>query len=127
MIGILGEISAADFWMLGFTGVMSLATLGAMVVMIVALNKKQQVQLQTPVNVQTVESYVSKAEFQHHATGVSHEIHQIREILRMEIPEMERRIAQSGELRISKLHDRINEVLVEVSRLGRNQIQERRR
>ena len=117
MIGLMGEISPVDEWMIGFTGVMSLATLGAMVVMIVALNKKQQVQVQTPLDVHTVESFVSKAEFLQHASGVTHEIHQIREILRMEIPEMERRIAQSGEQRVSKLHDRINDVLAEVSRL----------
>ena len=30
---------------------------------------------------------------------------------------MERRISESGENRVTKLHDRINEVLAEVSRL----------
>jgi len=114
---MLCQISVVDEWMIGFTGIMSLATLGAMVVMIVALNKKQQVQVQTPLDVQAVESFVSKADFQQHAAGVAHEIHQIREILRQEIPGMERRIAESGEQRVAKLHDRINDVLAEVSRL----------
>lgn len=117
MYYMLCEISVVDQWMLGFTGVMSLATLGAMVVMIVALNKKQQVQVETPLDVQNVESFVCKADFQQHAAGVAREIHEIREILRMEIPEMERRIAESGEQRAGKLHERINDVLAEVARL----------
>ena len=111
------EISTVDQWMIGFTGLMAMATFGALVVMIVALNKKQQVQVETPLDVHTVESFVSKAEFNHFVNSATHEIHQIREILRMEIPGMERRIAESGEHRVTKLHDRINDVLAEVSRL----------
>ena len=113
--------------MLGFTGLMSVATLGAMVVMIVALNKQQQVRVETPLDVRSVESFVSATEFHQHAAGVAREIQEIREILRREIPEMERRIAQSGEQRVTKLHDRINDVLAEVSRLRGPQIRERRR
>jgi hypothetical protein len=117
MFYLLADISTVDQWMIGFTGLMALATFGALVVMIVALNKKQQVQVETPLDVQAVESFISKAEFNHYVTSATHEIHQIREILRMEIPEMERRISESGEHRVTKLHDRINEVLAEVSRL----------
>ena len=113
--------------MLGFTGLMSVATLGAMVVMIVALNKQQQVRVETPLDVRAVESFVSTTEFHQHAAAVAREIQEIREILRREIPEMERRIAQSGEQRVTKLHDRINDVLAKVSRLSGPQIRERRR
>ena len=112
--------------MLGFTGVMSLATLGAFVVMIVALNRKQQVRVDTPLDVRGVEHFVSTTDFQQHVAGVGREIHEIREILRREIPELERRIAQSGEQRVTKLHDRINDVLAEVSRLDGNQRRGRR-
>jgi hypothetical protein len=118
---LLCEINVVDQWMLAFTGLMSVATLGAMVVMIVALNKQQQVRVETPLDVRAVESFVSTTEFQQHAAGVAREIHEIREILRREIPEMERRIAQSGEQRVTKLHDRINDVLAEVSRLRSEQ------
>jgi hypothetical protein len=118
---LLSEISPVDQWMIGFTGVMSLATLGALVVMIVALNKKQQVRVESPLDVRGVEHFVSTTEFQQHAAGVAREIHEIREILRREIPELERRIAQSGEQRVTKLHDRINDVLAEVARLAGRQ------
>ncbi|MEI8289816.1 MAG: hypothetical protein WCH99_10110 [Verrucomicrobiota bacterium] len=42
---------------------------------------------------------------------------ELREVLRKELPEMERRIAMSGEGRVEKIHGRINEVLAEVSKL----------
>lgn len=103
--------------MIGFTGLMALASFGGFIVMIVALNRKQQVEVETPLDVQAVESFVSKTEFNHHVASTTLEIHQVREILRMEIPGMERRLSDSGEQRINKLHDRINEVLAEVSRL----------
>ena len=111
------QISTVDLWMIAFTGLMSLATFGAMVVMIVALNKKQEVRVEAPLEVQGVESFVSKPDFNRHAAGVTREIHDIREILRREIPEMERRIAESAEARVARLHERLNDVLAEVSRL----------
>jgi hypothetical protein len=114
---MFAEISTVDQWMIGFTGLMALATFGALVVMIVALNKKQQVRVETPLDVQTVESFVSKAEFNQFVAAATSDIHQIREILRQEIPALERRISESGEHRVTKLHDRINQVLAEVSRL----------
>jgi hypothetical protein len=114
---MLAELSTVDLWMLGFTGLMAVATFGALVVMIVALNKKQQVQVETPLDVHTIESCVSKAEFNHYVASATGDIHQIREILRQEIPALERRLSESGEHRITKLHDRINDVLAEVSRL----------
>jgi hypothetical protein len=113
----IAEISIVDEWMIGFTGLMALASLGTFIVMIVALNRRQQVEVESPLDVHAVDDCVTKAEFNHHVGNSTHEIHQIREILRSEIPAMERRIAESGEQRINKLHDRINDVLAEVSRL----------
>lgn len=45
------------------------------------------------------------------------QIAEIREIIRRELPEMERRISMAGEQRVEKIHNRINEVLSEVSKL----------
>lgn len=45
------------------------------------------------------------------------EIHELREIIRREIPEMERRLAEAGEERAVKLHGRINDVLTAVSKI----------
>ena len=108
---MLSEISSGEIWMICLTaamvGIMAIGTFW----------KKTDVKLPQPLDIQAVESFVSQAEFKHHVDNTTHEIHQIREILRREIPAMERRIAESGEQRVTKLHDRINQVLVEVSRL----------
>jgi hypothetical protein len=45
------------------------------------------------------------------------EIREIREILRKEIPEIERRLSEAGEERAVKLHARINDVLAAISKI----------
>ena len=45
------------------------------------------------------------------------EIGDIWKTLRIELPEMERRINKAGEERITKVHDRVNDVLAAVSEL----------
>jgi len=84
---------------------------------VIAMFKKQEVAVQQPVDIQIIEQFVSKAEFNAHVATVNREIFQLREIFRKEIPEMERRISEAGENRVGKLHDRINDVLSEVSTL----------
>ena len=88
-----------------------------MIIGATALFKKQEVQVEQPLAVEFVEQFVSKQEFATHVQGANREMHQLREILRVEIPEMERRIAQAGEIRVEKIHNRINEVLAEVSKV----------
>ena len=113
----LAESTTMDAWMVGFTGLTALASLGAMVVMIVALNRRQSVQMDRPLEVRTHETFVPRQDFQAHTAHVARDMHELREILRREIPEMERRIGLSVEVRMGKLHDRINDIITGLSRL----------
>ena len=91
---------------------------GGLVVGIIGLLKKQETVISNqPLSVELIEQFVTKDEFAKLVSQVNKEIHQLREIFRVEIPQMERRIAEAGEHRVTKLHDRINEVLTEVSTL----------
>jgi hypothetical protein len=81
-----------------------------------------------PVAVEKAPKRFSKdlCDFQHreinqHLGRHDTEIARIWEALRIELPAMERRINAAGEERVSKVHDRINEVLAAVSELrGKN-------
>lgn len=108
---MFADMSPGEIWMVCLT---------AATVVIMAVGtfiKKTDVKVQQPLDVQLVESFVSKSDFNAHVAAVSLGMHQMREILRTEIPQMERRIMESGEHRVTKLHDRINDVLAEVSRV----------
>lgn len=81
-------------------------------------------QIEQPVQVQKIWPAASLAELRDAMKQTNDridrqqdQIEKINEILRVEIPQMERNIAAAGEARVAKIHDRINDVLSEVSNL----------
>ena len=58
-----------------------------------------------------------RAEVKRRLDAHDKDLAELREVIRIELPEMERRIAAAGEGRVEKIHNRINEVLAEVSKL----------
>lgn len=69
---LLGEISTTDKWILGCTIVMAFTSLCALVVAIVAINKKQDVSVEQPVEIQLASEFVHKSDFEKHVEDNNH-------------------------------------------------------
>jgi len=63
---MLGEITAGEQWMLGSTIVMAIGTIGALIVSIVAMNKRQEVKVEQPLMVEFTKEFVQHVEFDQH-------------------------------------------------------------
>ena len=105
-------MSEGEKWILGCTIVMAICTLAAVVISIIAVNKKQEVKVEQPVSITITEelhkSFASKEAFEKHVQDMKGEIDRLDEILRVEIPEMERRITSAADQRVRRLHQRID-------------------
>ena len=75
---MLAEFSAAEGWILGCTIVGAICGLGALVVAIVTINKKQDVKLDQPLSIQLLESFVAKSEFTAHVNDNKQDLERIR-------------------------------------------------
>jgi len=85
---------------------------------IVSLFRKQDVAVEQPLSVELVEQFVTKEDFKDEVSRLNKDVVQVREILRTEIPEMERRIMAADEIRSVKTHERINLVQGEIQHLS---------
>ena len=104
-------VSTGEVLMLVFTGLMCASTV------VSTFWKKTDVNVSQPFEVEFTKRFVEHSEFAQFRRQTNEQIAALQEIVRKEIPEMERRIAEGGEERVSKLHERINQVLKEVSHL----------
>lgn len=124
-------MTSFEAWSLAAGITSGLGAVGALIISMVALNRRQNVKVQQPLEIKPVSDYVHKAEFNRLAEqneqthrdifsklggierGATGNLGKLRE----EIHAMELRINQSGEDRSEKIHERINEVLAEVSEI----------
>ncbi len=120
---MLAETFASNInWTLIFTALMAVTSAGMW--WDARRQKPAPTQLEQPVQIQKVFPAVTVAEMRDAIAKTNEridrqqeQIDKINEIIRVEIPQMERNITAAGEQRVVKLHDRLNEVLAEVSRL----------
>ena len=66
MTPLLAEVSIAEKWMVGCTIIMALASIGALIVAVVAVNKKQMVRVEQPLEVQFANEFVHQQDFERH-------------------------------------------------------------
>jgi uncharacterized protein YpmS len=59
-------MTTTEAWMLGCTILMAMASIGALIVAILALNRRQQIAVQQPVDIKLIEQLVSKDDFMAH-------------------------------------------------------------
>ena len=98
-------------WILGCTIVGALTGVGALVVAIAAMNKKQEVKVDQPLNVQLLESFVTKSEFTSHTADNKNDLDSIRAELR----EDRRNNEQHASARSAGIYRKIDEVRSELS------------
>jgi len=118
---MLAETIASNVnWTLIATIVMALATMG---MWWDAKNSKTVIE-PNPLPVQKIWPAATTAEMRERFDETNRrlaahdkDLAELREVIRCELPEMERRIATAGEQRVEKIHGRINDVLSEVSKL----------
>jgi hypothetical protein len=104
-------ISTGEIWMLVLTAIMAVSSMAG------TFFRKTDVNVQQPLIVELSKRFVEHTEFAQFRRQTNEQIAGLQEIVRKEIPEMERRIADGGEERVSKLHERMNQILKEVSHL----------
>ncbi|MDE2098219.1 MAG: hypothetical protein KGL39_13270 [Patescibacteria group bacterium] len=118
MIPILAEIS--NDWILGCTIASTFCGVCGVAIALVALNKKTPIQVSPqPLAVEVVEElhkqFADKQDFEKFVARTDSDINRVREILRVEIPQMERRITQAGDERIRRVHRRLDPVVIGLS------------
>jgi hypothetical protein len=124
---MLAEISVTDQWIIGTSIVMCASTLGALVVMIIALEKKQAVRVDQPLEVQFAAEFVHRNEFEDQANTINQLANRVTTVekeLTKKISEVgaelhatEMRLTAGGEQRVSALHTRINQLLEAVGEI----------
>ena len=111
MTPLLADITSAEAWILGCTIVGALTGVGALVVAIAAMNKKQEVSVDQPLNVQLLESFVTKSEFANHAADNKRDVDSIR----VELREDRRNNEVHASQRSAGIYKKIDEVRSELS------------
>ena len=120
MTPIFADIS--NNWILGCTIVGCLVGIGAFVVSIVAMQRTNNVAISPqPLAIKVMEElkdqFASKTEFLTFRTESQKETAALREIIRVELPEMERRISAGGDARIRRVHQRMEPLITGVAAL----------
>lgn len=109
MTPMLADIS--NNWILGCTIVGTLTSVGALLVAVVAINKKQEVKVDQPLDVQLVENFVGKSEFDSHEKENRREF----EALRNDLREDRRNNEVHASQRSKTIFDEIKSVRMELS------------
>lgn len=117
---MLAETLATNFnWTLLFTGIMALATLAMW-----WDARRQPVKLDQPVRTEKTWPATTAKEFEDAQSEIrrrliqhDNDISALRELIRVEMPAMERRLGEKNEERTIIIHNRINDVLEAVSEL----------
>lgn len=124
-------MTSFEGWSLAAGITSGLGAVGALIISMVAMSRRQNVKVQQPLEIKQASDFVHKGEFDR-MTEQNEQTH--RDIfaklggiergatgnldkLKGEIHAMELRINESGETRSEKIHTRINEVLAEVSEI----------
>ena len=97
-------MSEAEKWILGCTIIVALCTVAAVVISIIALNKKQDVKVEQPLSVEMVESLVTKDDFNRHVEK-NDEIH---DQLFSKLGGVERGSRDNNEVKVSELRRELN-------------------
>lgn len=100
MTPMLADISTGELWMIALTGLMAVASLAS------TFWKKTDVNLQQPLNVEMVESLVSKEDFREHCRQ-NNEVH---EQLFSKIGGMTRGTDSKISSEITAVHSRVNAI-----------------
>jgi hypothetical protein len=115
-------MTEAEKWMLGCALVGCLLSLGAFVISIISVLRTQNIAVSPqPLAVRVMEElqdqFASKTEFLNFRTDCQKETAALREIIRIELPEMERRLGAAGDARIRRVHQRIEPLVGGVAAL----------
>lgn len=101
-------MTEGEKWILGCTIVMAVGTIGAMIVMIIALNKKQEVKVDQPVSITITEelhnSFAAKESFDKHCEENRREIENIFS----KIGGVDRGAGNKISAEVTAIHARIN-------------------
>jgi hypothetical protein len=109
-------------WILGCTIVSCLIGIGAFAVSVVAMLRTNNIAVSPqPLAIKVMEElqdqFASKTEFINFRTETHKETAELREIIRVELPEMERRLGAAGDARIRRVHQRIEPLVSGVAAL----------
>ena len=106
-------MTTLEAWMLGCTILMTLAAIGALIVSLVALRRKQEVRVQQPLEIAMTEQFTSRHDFDILEAQVNMNRHAMEEHVKERSEVLFHEIKETRE----KLERRINRISVGVARL----------